>query len=327
MYFHSKGTLQGIEDDLRRIVRHAADKAENEPQGQHFSVEEVFEASLSEFAQNKEKCCDILAMFADDASKIEYVREIAFKILQKAFGPLFAVAYTDGMSFDFIDSHTPLVEEKLADGSLPALHNSSERGLFQFLKTTYIFEQYKYPPHVFVHTGDVFLDCGACFGDVALWAIQCGASRVFCFEPDPANFPLLEQNIREFAPHGRISPIKLAFGEEKGELRFTSNISSSRFTADGEIAVEVSTLDSWCREHSVRPDFIKMDIEGAEPAALAGGRETIAHLQPRLAISLYHNFSDLWEIPLALKTYNPGYIFYCKKFHPIHECILFCKSA
>lgn len=327
--------------EIRKIIDVAishVDKSQKELLIQ--ADEENFSKVFSQFEDNREKCEQVASFFEDEGSQQEYLREIHFKILQKTFGPLFAVANTDGMTFEYIDSFDQKIKDGLADNSLPNLYNSSERGLYQFLKTTYIFEQYRHAPHITIQPDDIFIDMGACFGDVSLWACQLGAKKAYAIEPDPENFALLQRNIEKFAPThaqgGSIEAVKLAFGDKKETLRFASNISSSCFAQDGDISVEVTTFDAWCageiagvesssltEEKRITPDFIKMDIEGAEPMAIKGARETITSCKPRLAISIYHNFSDLWEIPLMIYDICPEYSFFCKKHHPIHECILY----
>ena len=47
----------------------------------------------------------------------------------------------------------------------------------------------------------------------------------------------------------------------------------------------------------LRPDFVKMDIEGGEMAALKGMSRTLEACHPRLAIAVYHKPEDLWNIP------------------------------
>jgi hypothetical protein len=57
-----------------------------------------------------------------------------------------------------------------------------------------------------------------------------------------------------------------------------------------------------------------MDVEGAEPEALAGARETIRQHAPVLAICLYHRQSDLWEIPLQVREMTDRYSFYLRRY-------------
>ncbi|GAA1114218.1 hypothetical protein GCM10009630_09470 [Kribbella jejuensis] len=56
---------------------------------------------------------------------------------------------------------------------------------------------------------------------------------------------------------------------------------------DGAVVLEVPVvrLDDWVREHELdRLDVVKLDIEGAELAALSGGSHTFKRLQPRAVL-------------------------------------------
>lgn len=54
--------------------------------------------------------------------------------------------------------------------------------------------------------------------------------------------------------------------------------------------------------------LLKMDIEGAEQAALRGAEGLIqTEHPPKLAICIYHRLQDMWEIPLYLKQLVPEY--------------------
>jgi hypothetical protein len=57
--------------------------------------------------------------------------------------------------------------------------------------------------------------------------------------------------------------------------------------------------------HGVRPDYIKLDVEGSELAALYGMRKTIASCEPHLAVSLYHRPDDLWVLVRTLVELAP----------------------
>ena len=73
-------------------------------------------------------------------------------------------------------------------------------------------------------------------------------------------------------------------------------------------------------------DFIKMDIEGAEPYALKGAVGTIKRFKPKLAIAIYHSMHDFVEIPRFIDELGLGYKLYLAHF-TIHgeETILFAE--
>ena len=75
-----------------------------------------------------------------------------------------------------------------------------------------------------------------------------------------------------------------------------------------------------------RVDFIKMDIEGSELAALQGAEQTLRQFKPKLAITVYHDLKDFWSIPQYLNQLNLGFRFYLRHFS-IHaeETVLFAK--
>ena len=73
--------------------------------------------------------------------------------------------------------------------------------------------------------------------------------------------------------------------------------------------VEVVALDDDIREPLT---LIKMDIEGAEQSALRGCARHIREDRPKLALSVYHNFEDLWKLPRMIEELVPGYRFYLR---------------
>ena len=87
--------------------------------------------------------------------------------------------------------------------------------------------------------------------------------------------------------------------------------------------VASTSLDVFCYENNVRPTFIKMDIEGAEYSALKGSINVILTYRPKLAICIYHLWSDRWTIPILLSEYCKNYKFYLKKSGPYGETVLF----
>lgn len=68
--------------------------------------------------------------------------------------------------------------------------------------------------------------------------------------------------------------------------------------------------------------FIKMDIEGAEAAAIRGAENTIREKRPFLAVCAYHRTSDIYMLPELMKQINPDYkIFLRGGLHYIYYAI------
>lgn len=78
----------------------------------------------------------------------------------------------------------------------------------------------------------------------------------------------------------------------------------SRLSPLGEEAVECVCLDDIIKDEA--PGFIKLDVEGAEPEALAGAAKTIAAAKPALAVCVYHDPFHLWTVPAAIKKLLPN---------------------
>jgi hypothetical protein len=72
------------------------------------------------------------------------------------------------------------------------------------------------------------------------------------------------------------------------------------------IQVQTISLDRFCEANQVLPDFLKIDVEGAEYDVLIGGRETIGRSQPTMLIELHHFDGDLAanRVPDLLSKWN-----------------------
>jgi FkbM family methyltransferase len=141
-----------------------------------------------------------------------------------------------------------------------------------------------YEPHetelakTMVRKGDVVLDIGANIGYFTLIFARLvgGKGRVFAFEPDPENFALLKKNI-EINGYKNVVPIQKAVSNKTGTIKlFISKYNNGDHriydSHDGSapIKVGVTRLDDYFRGYRGKIDFIKMDIQGAEPGALLG---------------------------------------------------------
>jgi FkbM family methyltransferase len=158
--------------------------------------------------------------------------------------------------------------------------------------------------------GEVVIDCGACIGEISiLFAGLAAGGEVHLFDPMElhARFCRLQATLNPaLAPMLHVNT--LAVGDRSHEAK--NVVKSADRITPGAVSTDdfaCTTLDDYAASKLGRVDFIKMDIEGAELAALDGAARLIATHKPRLAISGYHKPEDLWEIPARIRSLNPGY--------------------
>lgn len=131
----------------------------------------------------------------------------------------------------------------------------------------------------------VVFDVGAAKGNWTEIALTADPKlTVHCFEPESRRFKMLID--RQFGE--RVILNKVGLGDAPGQAKIfvgTSGGSNSLFpqryngqahdAPDGE-TVNVSTVDIYCREKNIQwIDFIKMDIEGYEMAAIRGAEQML----------------------------------------------------
>jgi FkbM family methyltransferase len=145
-----------------------------------------------------------------------------------------------------------------------------------------------------VKPGDTFFDIGANAGFFTLIAARLvGANgRCIAFEPARENCASIHEQI-ELNSLCPCQVVGEAISDIVGSTFFTSATrgSSSAHLGESEagehlMPVKVTTLDGACARFG-RPDFIKMDIEGAEARALKGASHALRHLRPGFLIELH----------------------------------------
>lgn len=116
----------------------------------------------------------------------------------------------------------------------------------------------------------VVLDVGANLG-VTVMLFSRFAGQVHAFEPAPRALHFLRQNVAHL-PNVTVYPV--ALGAESGTAMFSEEwkLDESHFADEG-IEVEVRTID----QLGIKPDFIKIDVEGYEHTVLQGAMETLQH--------------------------------------------------
>ncbi|MBZ5698578.1 MAG: FkbM family methyltransferase [Acidobacteriia bacterium] len=142
-----------------------------------------------------------------------------------------------------------------------------------------------------IKPGDVVYDVGANAGFYSLLAsILVGEKgHVYAFEPLPANLRNLRKHM-ELNRVGNCTIIESAVSSSDGEAAFDP--SADRYTghlsAAGNIHVRTVTLDTLASRHEIRPpDFMKIDIEGAEYDCLLGCAQTIRAYRPIICLATH----------------------------------------
>jgi FkbM family methyltransferase len=152
-----------------------------------------------------------------------------------------------------------------------------EPALFDFLKRT-------------LRPGDVVLDVGAFVGIYAVLAARWSGldGRVIAFEPTPSSAALARKHLA-FNGLGseRVQLVEAAVSDratratlhqyDAHAMPYVNSLAQAVDTDARAVTCDVSvvTIDEVCRELSVVPTLIRMDVQGAEIHALRGARETI----------------------------------------------------
>lgn len=170
-----------------------------------------------------------------------------------------------------------------------------------------------YEPEVFAYlrqrvaSGSVVLNVGAHVGiysiSLAMWSAPNG--QVFAFEPNPATRNILADQIARNGLQDRVEIVPRAVAASPGIAMFCASgedgfsrleqPNPARPERSASIAVEVTTIDAFCGQRGIIPDWITLDIEGYEGAALAGARDTIASRGVKLGL-IVEMHPSLWPL-------------------------------
>ena len=134
-----------------------------------------------------------------------------------------------------------------------------------------------------IKEGMIVVDIGANIGYYTLIAAKLVGEngKVVAFEPEPGNYSLLVKNI-EVNGYDNVIPVQKAVSNKLGTIKLflhPTNVAAHRIynSHDGRKSIEIETitLDEFFKAQIDRIDVIKMDIEGAEIAALQGMKEIL----------------------------------------------------
>lgn len=129
-----------------------------------------------------------------------------------------------------------------------------------------------------VKSGMILFDIGANIGLTSLLFSKLVGQNghVYAFEPEKNLFSIIKKNIK-LNNISNISLFPIAISDKTGSSFLSIN---SEQDGDNRLSIEkidnnslevkTISIDDFCKEHNIFPDFIKMDIQGHEPKALHG---------------------------------------------------------
>jgi FkbM family methyltransferase len=172
--------------------------------------------------------------------------------------------------------------------------------------------------------GAVVFDIGA---NIGTWSLILSLAvrengKIMAFEPTKATYDVLSLNIA-LDPNVNISAFQYALSKDNGTIRLYHDVDSSRNSigktrSDSAVdyeEVQTRTLDRVASELSLHKlDFIKVDVEGAEPFVFEGARTTLKQYKPVILFEvnppalaeLGFSYDSSWQIlkDLNYRFYN-----------------------
>lgn len=131
----------------------------------------------------------------------------------------------------------------------------------------------------FLRPDELFLDIGANVGTYTVLAAGVAGARVVSFEPIPATFRRLVDNVNINRLVASVELKNVGVGASAGKLAFSADLdaenhvlSASELSSSASTMVSVFALDELMGEQ--HPTMIKMDVEGFETEVIRGGGQT-----------------------------------------------------
>lgn len=174
---------------------------------------------------------------------------------------------------------------------------------------------------------NTFVDVGAHIGFYSLLAGHWNPHlRVLAFEPVPQIFAQLQANIRANELSERVTPLQIALSDKTGtdtlylppsdgteDSEATGTLVSNgwqRRKQSAEFEVSTSRFDDFERDHPMKVDVIKIDVEDFEAAVLRGMQATIDRDRPFIVCEILpreHGNRETLKV-LADLGYTPYWI-------------------
>jgi FkbM family methyltransferase len=189
-------------------------------------------------------------------------------------------------------------QRTVLDFSQPGLHRYRRHGLAFYCPSLAEDDSMDaYTDFYHPQPGDIVWDVGANAGMTAYFFAQMvgPVGRVYAFEPDDTNYEFLLRNI-EMHQLSNVTPVKAALPSQTGTASFDMDGTMgaglthllSYSVAGYSKVVETLSLQDACTQFGSVPNYIKMDIEGAELSAITSSLDFLRRHPIHLAIESNH---------------------------------------
>jgi FkbM family methyltransferase len=164
--------------------------------------------------------------------------------------------------------------------------------------------------------GDTFFDVGAHYGWISLAAChRVGAvGKIVAFEPSPPLVKILEYHkkvnrfrqmtiVRKAVSDSDDQPVTFYLRNE-GDSFMNSLVDHpaepSAYPRESTIQVHSVSLDRFCKENSVYPALVKIDVEGAELLVLQGSKRLLDQRRPAFLIAVHPGWLPPGQSPAQI---------------------------
>ncbi|MFH1472021.1 MAG: FkbM family methyltransferase [Nanoarchaeota archaeon] len=173
----------------------------------------------------------------------------------------------------------------------------------------------------------VMIDVGANIGWYSMnFAKSFPKSQIYSFEPIPESYANILSNIA-LNNLTNITTIHSGVSDHEGvetfyyDTELSGNASLTNLSEKKNVSTvnaQLITLDNYCSQKSIKPDFIKVDVEGAELFVFKGARKIISDNHPIVFAEMLRKWSSKFG-------YHPNQIIALFK-ELDYKCYTLCKE-
>ncbi len=134
------------------------------------------------------------------------------------------------------------------------------------------------------------IDAGAAEGLFSIAFCRMTSGQAFAFEPSPVMLARLRDNLSRNS-RLNVSVCDVALGSANSAVIFRQVADGmwvpTKARGAGQVKRPTVALDDWCAANQVRPDLVKVDVEGLELAVLKGARHVLLASRPVVLLEVH----------------------------------------